>query len=601
MGTPGGSSSLVFLPDGRLVTAGRGGLTLWEVRTGEFRVLPLPGVWQRCVALSPTGTVWTGDDQGILREWDLAAGRVVRAWRGFCPGALVGLAIAPRGTRAYWLTGQSWYGMVDLATGESPGELRQPDRFGDSVALSTNGAWVAFVTNRAVELIDLIRGELRHRFEYGGGRSGPRSAAFSPDGSHLLIGTQTPPRLEHYRLPDLAPGPLHGRDVGQAGAYQMAFAPDGATLAIGQIADTTLLAYPGGEELQRLPQGDGGYVAGLAFSPDGGTVATYGAQGQLRFWDPARGETHLHHDAQACDVLDVAVDDELRMIATGDDHGRLRRWGLDDGRELHPPLALGTHPVCRVAFPADDALEAWTRSGPLGYQSWTLAPASAPGARKGALGREPDDLVPVASPDGALVLRASHEYRANVELFDVSADEPVRRWSPHRGDSPKPGTRLADFHPSGRYLATAGEDKVVRIHHGLTFEELLALEEPVALRGFFPRDIRWRARRLRFSPDGRLLALGGVDGSLILYELELVDERRPGERLRIERRVHVIAHTAPIHALAFGRSSSLLVTASADSSALAWDVDRLLSLDHRSLDMPPGEGWYSAPVPEGAP
>jgi WD40 repeat protein len=579
---------MTFLPSGELVTAGRPGVTIWDVRTGEFRLLPLPGVWLRSILVSPTSTVWTGDSEGVIREWDLEAGRVVRRLDDPGRRSVIGLAMTPDGTRLHWLTDDSLLGTTDLATGELQGEPRKLDRQSWSLVPSSTGAYLAAITNRAVELRDGASADLIERFEYGEKRLRPRSAAFSPDEAHLVMGIQHPPRLEHFLLPSLETGPLHEWPVDQAGPYELVFFPEGDRIAYGQIRDTTVLAFPGGEVLATLPQEKGGYVAALAVSPDGETLVTYGAEGQLRFWDPVRRRPRLRYDARGSEVYDVLVDDERDLVITGDEAGRVRRWSLADGEEVQAPVELPAVSACRLEFLEDGSLQASTAERHGALQPWIVDLDD--GSFTGPGRRYADDraFLPARTPDGSLELHPGGPRTFPVQILDLGSGEVLSERKPHEGGGPrKPGTRLAAFHPSGRYCATAGEDQHVRLHTAPDFEEVLALAEPLGLRGYFPRSPKWSARRLRFSPDGRLLVLGGVDGSLFLYELELVDARRPRERLRIERRVHVVAHTAPVHALAFARSSSLLVTASADGSALVWDVDHLLSEDHRSLDLPP--------------
>lgn len=530
--------------------------------------------------------MWTGDSEGVLREWDLEAGRVVRRLDGLVSGSTVGLALTPDGAWLHWISGQGFLGTVDLATGELRGEPGKLDRFGSDLVGAPDGSTVAVLTDRAVELRSGDLTEIHRRFDIGSGRQRPRCVVYSPDGDYLAIGVQNPPEVRVYRLPDLETGPLHELSVGQSGAYELAFTPDGRHLVVGQIKDSTIYSFPEGEELGRLPQGDGGYVAALEASPDGRTLVVYGAEGQLRFWD-AKGQRHrFRYDERAADILDLDVSEELDLVVTGDEVGRVRRWSLSDGQEVAAPVLLEGPAVGRVEFTEGDALEVVTVEQTGAVRRWQVDPET--GTPSDPSRRESDRraFLPARTPDGSLELRPHAKGYRQVELVDAASGEILAEGVPHVGGSPKPGTRLAAFHPSGRYFATAGEDRMLRLHRAPGFEEVLAVEEPLALRGFFPRGAKWLARRLRFSGDGRLLALGGVEGSLILYELEFVDERRPGERLRIERRVHVIAHTAPIHALAFGRSSSLLLTASADGSALAWDVDQVLSADHRSLDLP---------------
>jgi predicted Zn finger-like uncharacterized protein len=68
------------------------------------------------------------------------------------------------------------------------------------------------------------------------------------------------------------------------------------------------------------------------------------------------------------------------------------------------------------------------------------------------------------------------------------------------------------------------------------------------------------------SPNGEVLASGGHDHSLILWDL-----KAKKELLRLK------AHTGPVHSVAFGPDGKSLAAASGDGSVTIWDTERLLS------------------------
>ena len=114
------------------------------------------------------------------------------------------------------------------------------------------------------------------------------SLRWSPDGSSLVAGTcrgvevwaaQTRERVRTIPFAD-----------GEASVVPVAPSPDGALLAVGWAHHVGVWRADADEAavtLDGLPKG----VYGVAFSPDGSTLAGCGADGVVRIWAIVRGET----------------------------------------------------------------------------------------------------------------------------------------------------------------------------------------------------------------------------------------------------------------------------------------------------------------------
>jgi WD40 repeat protein len=151
------------------------------------------------------------------------------------------------------------------------------------------------------------------------------------------------------------------------------------------------------------------WVTAAAFSPDGKTLLTGGADGVVRRWDVATG-TAAGRDVSAGDsVLSVAYSPDGRTFATGSGNGVTKLWDERTG-----------------AFTGRSFVQrGWVR-------------------------------VVQLSPDGALLLTAGTEKAAR--LWDVKTGEPIGPPLEHR-DS----VLAATFSPDGRQLVTGSCDQTVRL------------------------------------------------------------------------------------------------------------------------------------------
>jgi WD40 repeat protein len=388
--------------------------------------------------------------------------------------------------------------------------------------------------------------------------------AFSPDGSILAAGTDVKVRgdfsIATIHLWDVA----RGRELRRIHAHQqwvhsLCFSPDGKTLASTGVGPVIGL-WDVATGREAFPQsGHQSYVRDLVVSPADGTVFTGGYDGTIRRWDPRSGK-QLEITARfttPADVLAISPDGECLLIG-GSQGGRFVLWSAAERREIRRfPRLVERNPVRHVVFSPDGKTVASER------RIW-----DAGSGRVLVTFRDRDEqnnhsanfFSIVYSPDGKEVITAENE---GIRIWDIASGKEAR-WAVRAKIRSEP----VALSPDGRLMATGGV--IARFQGGevdppIRVWELASGQEIATLEGH-----EESTRGLAFSPDDRILvSSSGTYHSENDATVRAWDVASGRELRRFD------GHRGAVWAVAFTPDGRSVVSASEDGTALVWDVSDL--------------------------
>jgi RNA polymerase sigma factor (sigma-70 family) len=590
---PGWVRALVWSPDSKtIISASDGdGIRFWEADTGKaFRHLPERKERNSVVVLALTADGKTlaatetdfgsgaPDRQDTVRLWEVPGGRELRH---FTAERAYRLAFSPDG-KTLAVTGVEPVRLWDVASGKERRRVEGHQGGTYAVAFSPDGKLLAVggaIPDPTVRLCDVASGKELRRLE--GHQGTVYAIAFSRDGKLLATGDGGGDAM--LCLWDVASGKQLRRLKGGHGfASQLSFSPDGKMLACGSERERVvrLWAMRTGEVMSPFPRHEGA-VAAVAFSPDAKLLLTGCAGGALRVWDTATGTQRLRLDGHRGGVAAVAFSSDGRLLASGAHRDRtVRVWDAATGKPLHA-LPVERPDVSCVAFSPDgkllaagDSIEELSLPGGAGMPDCAVRlweAASGKELRRLPMGRGRVGSV-AFSPNGHLLAAGGPDGGA-VQLWDPGTGRELRTLS-SKADSQTPramieGVAAVAFSADGKMLAAVSryrwgsnrrpiikeerEVRTIRVWEVATGAERLSL--------LLPRD---SVRCAAFTPDGRILVLGGEDGALQLWHVPT------GKLLR-----RVVGHADAVLAVALSPDGRVLATGSRDTTALLWDAAAL--------------------------
>jgi RNA polymerase sigma factor (sigma-70 family) len=536
-------STCCFSPDGKLLASPNGNsandVTLWNPATGE-QIRRWTVSNKRVMFLAFAGdskTLITASQDNTIRSWNSATGAKLRESAGL-PESLQTLALSPDGKHLAFvgfITKPPGPGIVP-APGVILGDFYYPEPF--------------------VHVWDVAAEKEVRRFMEPGHEKKPdeargfESLAFTPDGKTLLAGSvdggMYTCSLERSKEP---------RRIWQGSGRVSAVtaSPDSKTAAVAVGSTIHLIDLASGKDVFPI-RGHPQHVYKTAITSDGRTVVT-ASGADLYLWDVASGRLRkrLQGHNGYINGLEI-IDGGRKAVTSAYQDGTLRVWDLVAEKEAYRIESADKANILQAVSPDGKTIAV---GGPNSLTVLFDARSGEEIQRLEGYGKS-NDYGAAFTPDGRMLVVWYCEDNM-VYLWDLASGKKVREYAFIDGDPPQPnppaGGRpvyFAAVSPDGRLIAFGSQSRFFEVRDLATGEVLY--RETKLPDGVCP---------MVFSPDSRSLAWSGWWGDPSVHVVEIATGK---DRRRFT------GHTGRILSLSFSADGTKLVSGSADTTALVWDL-----------------------------
>lgn len=357
-----------------------------------------------------------------------------------------------------------------------------------------------------------------------------------------------------------------------------ASSPDGKLMCFSGSGPILIRKADTGEVVSRIENGE--HIQSLDFSPDGERLLGGGESGAVYVWNVKSGKLALQLPAQNNEIRTVRFNlDGSKIFSLVIAEPVVRCWDSTSGKPLYQ-IQARTGTILQIALHpngeqiatsgADKNIHFWNTD--TGKQVSTL-PVKAP------------IYAFDFSPDGKRIAGVDSGY--GMSLYDIPSAQELQTI---------PGVfystvfRVA-FHPGGKFVAAGGGDSSLRLFR-YEGDALAQIDDDLADRviagalspngryiagGCFNSDVllwktpeleptrlkghRFRVSSVAFAPASPILASGGYDSQIILWDL------RDGSILH-----RLTRHTNYVYTLAFSPDGKRLASGGLDKTVRVWNV-----------------------------
>ena len=315
--------------------------------------------------------------------------------------------------------------------------------------------------------------------------------------------------------------------------------------------------------LKKFLRGHTAPVTHVAFTPDGKTLISAGNEKDIFFWDVAeQNQSGSPLSSNQDSISSFAVSPDGKLLASGDSAGRVVLWNMTTASPtLLAEFSAGEKTVWALDFSQDNKTLASTSGNAIIL--WDVSNSQSPAQIGQPLATQSTaEVVTIdfSPTDNTLLASGARFPNTDVLLWNVATQTLIGEFGGQSEDGNpikhKFGVLSVAFSPDGTLLASGGEDTDVFLWEVTTRQSLVQLDFHLAA-----------VNKVVFSPDGETFASGSADSTIVLWDVS--DRDRLGVPVRL-----LTGHNSTVYDLAFppNPDSQLLASASADKTVILWDL-----------------------------
>lgn len=320
----------------------------------------------------------------------------------------------------------------------------------------------------------------------------------------------------------------------------------------------------------------GALVYNVAFSPDGKTVASSGAEGLIRLWSVETGSPRFIRNT-GWENWSLDISDDGKRLVSGDDAGQVHIWNLEDRQKRTFKMHNGIVKYVRFLSGGKTAVS-------VGYDGVAVRFDPATGRVIWSTISSVDGLQHADLHSGLSLLACGCHQTGDIIIIDLETGNRIHSWKGHEAQSV-----FVRFDSSGTFLFSTAEDgilkkwevgswKLLAENKGSSGETPAVSDDGALLAngiGLTNIGLRnasdlelikvFRGHRERiigkdFSPDGKLLATASFDRTMRLWNLS----GTAGEPMP--------SHRQEIVGLAFSPDGQWIASGAWDKKVILWGL-----------------------------